>query len=220
MVAPLYFRETHIGLAVFEAGSGADEMVYDALPRLISSSLKGALLVQALVEKDKELERLADVDILTGIFDRRHFFELAEMEIARARRYKRPAAVIMIDIDHFKDVNDNFGHAIGDEVLRILADRLRGVLRQTDVLGRYGGEEFAVLLAETEPEMAKLVADRLCNRINDEPLSAGRRQIPLTISLGVSSLGDELQDLAGLLARADAAMYAAKHSGRNRVVFL
>jgi diguanylate cyclase (GGDEF)-like protein len=220
MVTPLFFRETHIGLAVFEASPGADEVVYDALPRLISSALQGALLVQAITERDKELERLATTDVLTGVASRRHFFTLGEMEVQRSRRYKRPAAAMMLDIDHFKQVNDTHGHTIGDDVLRIMAERLKGGLRQTDLLGRYGGEEFVVLLSETGAEMAKIVAERLLRQINSEPIATSGPSIPLTISIGVTSLGEDIQDLSGLLNRADAAMYAAKHSGRNRVVCL
>ncbi len=220
MVTPLYFRESQIGLIVFEASPGADEVVYDALPRLISSALQGALLVQTITERDKELERLATTDVLTGVISRRHFYDLGEMEVQRSRRYKRPAAAMMLDIDLFKQVNDTHGHNIGDEVLRIMADRLKGVLRQTDLLGRYGGEEFVVLLPETGTEMAKIVAERLRNVISHEPIATSGPGIPLTISIGVASLGEDIQDLTGLLNRADAAMYAAKRTGRNRVVCL
>jgi diguanylate cyclase (GGDEF)-like protein len=220
MLAPLFFREKNIGLAVFEASPGADEVVYDALPRLISSAVQGALLVQAITERDRELERLATTDTLTGIANRRQFFILAELDIQRARRYKRAAAVMMLDLDHFKQVNDSYGHAIGDEVLHTVAERLKNALRQTDLLGRYGGEEFVVLLSETGPELARTVAERLRKSIADEPIVTSGPIIPLTVSIGVASLDGDPADLSGLLNRADSAMYTAKNSGRNQVVCL
>lgn len=164
-----------------------------------------------------EVQQLAITDELTGLYNRRHFFELAEREFDRARRYGRPLATIMLDVDHFKQVNDTYGHAVGDQVLRALAKRCRENVRDVDLLARYGGEEFIVLLPESTLEGAYEVAQRLCGCVAEVPLESGRGSLTVTISVGVAAITQDCVDLETLLNRADAALYAAKRSGRNRV---
>ncbi|MBI5165622.1 MAG: diguanylate cyclase [Magnetospirillum sp.] len=166
-----------------------------------------------------ELRRLATTDPLTGAANRRQFMAIAEQEAERSARYRRPLAVLMLDIDHFKVVNDTHGHAVGDEVLKAVADACRAGLRDVDLLGRLGGEEFAVLLPETPLPGAIDVAERLCQAVARRavPLPGGA-QIRVTASLGVATYRGDAAQVDQLLARADAALYRAKAEGRDRVI--
>ena len=165
-----------------------------------------------------EVQRLAITDPLTGLYNRRGFSEIGYREVERARRYKRPLSVIMLDIDHFKKVNDTYKHAVGDEVLRILAQRCRNRTREVDILGRYGGEEIVILLPETDRAGGLQAAEHLRKDVAEEPFETEVGPLWITISLGVTdSMGGECE-LDELVDRADAAMYAAKQAGRNRVM--
>jgi len=167
----------------------------------------------------EEIQWLATTDALTGTHNRRNLFELGRLEIERARRYKHPLSVIMLDIDYFKRVNDTYGHGVGDQVLHSLAQECLDSLREFDILGRYGGEEFAVILPETDCADACKTAERLRLRIEEKPFITTHGELSLTISLGVAELDDDIPDLAILLDLADSALYIAKQSGRNRVEF-
>jgi len=167
----------------------------------------------------EEIQWLATTDGLTGTHNRRHLFELGRREIERARRYKHPLSAIMLDIDNFKQVNDTYGHSIGDQVLRALTRECLDSLREVDILGRYGGEEFAIILPETECQAACKTAERLRQRIENKPFKTTKGELLLTISLGVAELIDDIPDMATLLDLADSALYVAKQSGRNRVEF-
>ncbi len=165
-----------------------------------------------------EVQRLARIDELTELLNRRHFFERAEQELARAKRYKRPLSAILLDVDHFKRVNDTYGHAVGDEVLRVVAGRCRETVRTMDILGRYGGEEFVILVPDTsQAGTSEGLAERLRSSIAEEPIASDDGAIAVTISLGVAGLRHDEDDLASLLDRADTALYAAKEGGRNCV---
>lgn len=165
---------------------------------------------------EKQMTHLATTDGLTGLFNRRHFLELAEKEIQIALRYKNPVSMIMFDIDHFKSINDSFGHAIGDEVLRELARRVRQCMRETDYAGRLGGEEFAVICRAT-PNEAYILAERLRKAMEDTQVLCGNTRIPFTISLGIAGMEDSgAQNITELLKRADDALYKAKNAGRNQ----
>lgn len=165
-----------------------------------------------------ETRRLAITDGLTGVFNRRHFFELAEHEWNRAVRYPAPIAAMMIDADYFKRINDTFGHMIGDEVLRAIAVRCGETIRTIDVMGRFGGEEFAVLLPETTLEQARQAAERLRQYVAATPIITEAGSLPLTVSIGVASRETHAElTLDQLLDRADQALYMAKRQGRNRV---
>lgn len=168
---------------------------------------------------NKQVEKLATVDELTQLFNRRQFFFLAERELHRRGRSFRSLAVIMADIDHFKKINDTWGHPVGDAVLSEVARRLKAGLREMDIVGRYGGEEFSLMLLDTERGDALDAADRLRRSVESAPVNAGGRTIPVTISLGVSLRSQEEEtELETLIQRADKALYRAKESGRNRVV--
>lgn len=164
-----------------------------------------------------ELHRLATTDPLTGIANRRRFFEQAQHEVARAHRYGNPLALVMLDIDRFKTINDNHGHAAGDLALRETAQACQAEIREQDLLGRLGGEEFAILLPETSPLAAEALAERLRERVAAlAPVTANGLRLRLTASFGVTELGTG-EALDRFLARADAALYDAKHAGRNQV---
>jgi diguanylate cyclase (GGDEF)-like protein/PAS domain S-box-containing protein len=165
----------------------------------------------------EETQRLATIDALTGLDNRRRFFERATHEFARAQRHRRPLSALMVDVDHFKRANDTHGHAVGDGLLRGVAERVRHQLRQTDVVGRYGGEEFAIVLTETERGQAQWVAEQLRRKVAEAPFDTQGGPLTLTVSVGVASLVEPCADLDALLQRADQALYAAKHAGRDCV---
>jgi diguanylate cyclase (GGDEF)-like protein len=168
----------------------------------------------------QETQRLATTDALTGLSNYRHFHELLVLEVQRARRMDYPIGLIVMDLDHFKQVNDVHGHPTGDVALRQVAEQLRKRLRRTDVIGRVGGEEFAAILPGDGLAEVAIVAEKLRRAVEDlPPLSGGMTtaSTPLTLSLGGTSLGPDLVDADLLMARADQALYAAKRNGRNQV---
>ncbi len=173
--------------------------------------------VQQRKEAQKKLEELATIDGLTGITNRRHFFELGHREFRRSQRYGNPIAALMLDVDHFKDVNDTHGHGAGDDVLRVLAATLREELREVDLVGRYGGEEFAALLPETGAEGALVAASRVRGAVERMEIPTVAGPLRCTVSIGVASIAPGVTSLEQLLALADTALYEAKNAGRNRV---
>lgn len=167
---------------------------------------------------EHELEHLVQIDPLTGVFSRRHFMAMTERELANAARYSTPLSVLMLDIDNFKQVNDTYGHQIGDLVLQQFGKLFLELLREVDIVGRYGGEEFSVVLPKTDLIQAFEVSERLRRAIerNEIPLEHGL-PLKLTVSIGVSAFKDAAENVDALLARADLALYDAKHGGRNQV---
>ena len=164
-----------------------------------------------------EVRALSVTDLLTGCYNRRHIDERLPPEVVRAERYQRPLAIVFLDIDHFKQINDTHGHAAGDGVLRALGGILRGGLRdQLDWAGRYGGEEFLIVLPETGLDAAVHFADRLRQTIEQTPIKHGNVTLFVSASFGVAQLGEN-EDATDLLARADALLYRAKEAGRNCV---
>lgn len=166
---------------------------------------------------ERELAKMALFDSLTGALSRSAFFQQASKEFTRARRYHRPLSVIMLDIDHFKKINDRYGHSAGDYVLQIFVEAIQDVIRSTDFLGRIGGEEFALLLPDSPLAAAHMLAERVRERIIRYPYLAGEMLIEVTCSLGVAELVKEDKEFKVLLARADDALYRAKQQGRNQV---
>jgi len=164
----------------------------------------------------EEKERQARIDITTGIYNRRGLLELGKREIDRAHRYERPLAALMIDIDNFKQVNDTHGHAIGDIVLKELADILKENIRTIDILSRYGGEEFVILLPETTPESAFEIAERLRKKVSYHVFTPESLEIHITISIGLAFSSGDNNGLNDLIKRADNAMYMSKGEGRNQ----
>ncbi|WP_439537023.1 PAS domain S-box protein [Methyloversatilis sp.] len=165
---------------------------------------------------EEAIRILANTDALTGLANRRHFLEIAEEEFARAQRYNTPLAVLMADLDFFKGINDRYGHAGGDTVLRHFAITLSSLLRDSDSAGRVGGEEFAVLLPHTALDGAQAFAERLMECIATTPPDIDGTLAPYTLSIGISEFGPGSKDFSALLRCADDALYRAKHNGRNR----
>jgi diguanylate cyclase (GGDEF)-like protein/PAS domain S-box-containing protein len=168
----------------------------------------------------QEVQRLANQDPLTSCFNRRHFMSLAEQEVQRATRYRRPLSLLMLDLDHFKDFNDLYGHQIGDRLLCALVDLCQQQLRSVDTLGRYGGEEFVILMPETVRSGAAQAAERIRAAIADLELDTAAGQLSVTVSVGVASIEprkDPTPTLDALIKRADQALYKAKSDGRNCV---
>jgi diguanylate cyclase (GGDEF)-like protein len=169
-------------------------------------------------QRATDLETLAALDWLTGLYNRRHFANLGQAELARSQRYLRPLSVLMIDIDHFKEVNDQFGHPTGDRVIRGVANVLVATKREADVAARVGGEEFAVMLPETTEAAAVQMAERLREQLRLCPPVVGGEGLSITLSIGVAGATSETTDIDMLLACADHALYEAKNAGRDRVV--
>jgi diguanylate cyclase (GGDEF)-like protein/PAS domain S-box-containing protein len=164
-----------------------------------------------------KVQEMAMTDSLTNICNRRRFFELADAEFARSHRYQHPLSMIMMDIDHFKRVNDNHGHAVGDIVLKQVAAMCKSSLRTVDLFARYGGEEFVVMLPETTVEEASYTAERMRSVVACTPILVEKNLIQITLSFGVVELDESCKNIEELLDRSDQALYESKHNGRNRV---
>lgn len=173
--------------------------------------------VSELAQHAEMLERLASIDGMTGLYNRRHFLALAEVEWARFGRYARPLALLMIDIDLFKSVNDRYGHDVGDEVIKAVAGVLKNKKRASDIAGRLGGEEFALLLPEATLDSACIAAERLRRLLADHAVVVEGIRVPVTISIGASNANAKMRGIDELIKQADVALYDAKRSGRNRV---
>jgi diguanylate cyclase (GGDEF)-like protein/PAS domain S-box-containing protein len=168
-------------------------------------------------EATEALRRAVACDYLTGLANRRALFEACELEMQRWRRAPRPLSLVLIDADHFKRINDDFGHAAGDAVLRHLAAGLSATFRAMDVVARLGGEEFVVLLPGCDEQSAAAVAQRLCDHVAAQPVAVEGASVRYTVSLGVATMDAAVESVDALIERADRAMYAAKAGGRNRV---
>lgn len=168
-------------------------------------------------QNEAHLQYLAWRDPLTGLLNRRYFFERAEEEIFRSRRHQRPLSLLMFDIDRFKQVNDHYGHGVGDTVLQELSERCTEVSRSEDLLARMGGEEFALLMPDTDKIAASQIAERLRQTVGDTPILAAGQQVHCTVSLGVTTVLATDTRIENALGRADAALYCAKRGGRNQV---
>ena len=173
-----------------------------------------------IVRHARELERLATTDGMTGICNRRHFLTLAELEWNRTSRHNRPLSFLIFDIDYFKSINDRYGHQAGDEVIVHLANLAGSCKRASDVLARIGGEEFALLLPETDLAQAEIMAERLRREIATHPIVTASHPIPTTVSIGIAARSPEVSNVSQLMKAADQALYEAKRAGRNRVMCL
>ena len=169
------------------------------------------------VDASEKMMHATSCDDLTGLLNRRAFFDKAETELNRWRRSKRPLSVLIIDADHFKSINDRFGHDVGDSVLKALAVAIKRCVRQLDIISRIGGEEFAVLLPYTGIDDAKDLAERVRHCVANLMVEPGELDIALTISVGVAEMNDSVDDMRRLVKAADGALYRAKNAGRNQV---
>jgi diguanylate cyclase (GGDEF)-like protein len=172
--------------------------------------------VEALYHE--EIYRTMIVDGLTQAHNRRFLLEFLDRELARHQRHQRPLSLLLFDLDAFKRINDDWGHLTGDAVLRELAELVRARVRREDCFARWGGEEFAVALSETDPEAAELFAERVRKLVEEHEFQVNGERLPVTISIGVATAPPDLRDAETFLAKADALLYEAKRQGRNRVV--
>jgi len=219
--APIVAGDTRLGALVLYSLSSARRFserylsLVDAVGRQAGVAIQNSRLYE-------EIQQLAATDPLTGLYNRRHFYTLASHEFNMARRFNQSITAIMVDIDHFKRVNDTYGHLVGDIVLQNVANRCNESLRHSDILCRYGGEEFVILMTGTSLESALQIAERLRKRIADTPIETEGKSISITVSLGVAALGPymhpvSLTGLDILINRADQALFTSKQNGRNRV---
>lgn len=205
----------HVDIEAMNAGA-LDYLVKGELtPSALERSLRYALKLGDTLEA---LRLLATHDELTGLLNRREFDRLLAQEVERARRFAQPLGLVMADLDHFKSVNDQWGHQAGDDVLREVAARLGASVRSVDWTARLGGEEFGFLLVQADGASACGAAERLREAVAGAPVVAQGRSLAITISLGVAVLPDQGSTGADLMAAADQALYAAKRAGRNRVI--
>ncbi|PAS96265.1 MAG: hypothetical protein CGU28_09515 [Candidatus Dactylopiibacterium carminicum] len=208
--------EDHVGGAIFQFGwlrLGAGLLIMLSLQGLYFS-----VILFVALRLNMRLRHEVQHDPLTGLYNRRMFEDVATHERARWLRGGDPFAVLFIDLDHFKWINDGHGHAAGDEVLRTIASLLRRQLREADVIARFGGEEFCVLMPGQSAQNAAEIAERLCHAVADLCIQRQGQSIRLSVSIGVALPQGSVETLESVLARADQALYAAKQGGRNRVV--
>lgn len=202
--------------------AGADEYLVAPIdPELLHVRLRAGRrivdLQEQLIAAREAMRFQAEHDVVTGLPSRSRMSHVLDAELERARRFDTPVAVLMCDLDHFKQVNDAFGHAVGDYVLRAIAVRLRAGVRRYDTIGRYGGEEFAAVLPGCDRTLALEVAERLRAGVAATPVDSPSGQVRVTVSIGVATSDVHPARTEQLLAAADAALYRAKRSGRNRV---
>jgi diguanylate cyclase (GGDEF)-like protein len=177
-------------------------------------------VIRDISEKNKLMEELVIAsreDSLTSLFNRRHFTEILNGELDRFKRFKHECCLLMLDIDHFKQINDTFGHEAGDKALKELAKMLTQTVRKTDVVGRWGGEEFLVLLPETRLAAATKVAEKIRINIGTMEIRTAEGDMCFTVSIGVQEYNDDALSLDEFVKRVDKCLYVAKKSGRNRV---
>jgi diguanylate cyclase (GGDEF)-like protein len=228
-VVPLFLPPILLAMAIM-AIAGVERFVFvNAACFLLLSLAVGWLLARVMedsyrraYELEQALLRESRIDALTGVLNRRALEEQGASELSLCRRHKQPFAVLMIDLDHFKDVNDRFGHPVGDEVLRAVAGHCLGLIRDSDRFGRWGGEEFLAVLPETPREQAFALAERMRQAVANAGLEFGGDVQRVTVSIGVAgedvpAVGETADAWAALVKAADEGMYAAKAAGRNRV---
>lgn len=184
-------------------------VIYDVTDTVISK--------KELESANTSLEKQSRTDQLTQLNNRRYWEECLINEFNRCQRYGNDGCLLVLDIDHFKLVNDTFGHPAGDEVLRTIANIINGCIRRTDVAARYGGEEFSVILTDTSPGKAYAFADRLRKQVEEKKITYDEYELNVTISIGIAGITDQLVNYKTLIAQADKALYQAKEAGRNRV---
>lgn len=173
---------------------------------------------RALERANEQLAKLSMTDRLTGLLNRGTWENLVDAEYERFRRYGQATSLVMFDIDHFKPVNDTYGHLAGDEVIRHTADVTRNNIRQPDSAGRYGGEEFGIILPETDAESARVICERIREAIEKSTVSTSAGDIQYTVSMGIAQLTETPENYMQWMQKADEALYKAKESGRNKVV--
>jgi len=212
---PLILRGQVIGVLSVE--SEKKNAYTERQIRLVDTIAQQATIAMDNAKLFEQMQQLAITDGLTNLYNRRYFYMVLENEIERSRRYETPLSLIMMDIDHFKLVNDQYGHLAGDDVLESIAKLCKNLLRQTDEMFRYGGEEFTVLLPETNADLAVRVAERIRKTIAETTFKINDHHIRITVSLGVTQFDSDLSGPNEFIDAVDKALYTAKDAGRNCV---
>jgi len=220
LAVPIVKNDKVLGIVVLKSKQENAYTDYDA--EIVYNFLAQSGIAIENAKLFAEVKKLAVEDELTKIYNRRYFFELAEREFKLHKRYKelKLLSVVMLDIDDFKNINDTYGHYAGDKVLKIVAKKCKESLRETDLIGRYGGEEFAILLPHTEKQEAAIVVERLRKSIADCRIPYGDRIISITVSIGLAVMDERMQTLDQLMIKADEALYIAKSNGKNCIISL
>jgi diguanylate cyclase (GGDEF)-like protein len=216
VVVPLGFRGERLGLASLAYGA-PDTMLYEELRLVLSSAVTGALLARTVDQARREVEKLAITDPLTGIYNRRHLSERIRDEFVRMLRHPRSLSLALVDLDGFKQVNDRFGHEAGDRVLVTVAQRLRTGLREVDIVARFGGDEFVILLPETNGSQACMVCERILQALSGQPIDE-HGIVGATFGLATTDGDGTAIDQDHLLRRADHALLCGKRAGKGRVL--
>ncbi|MFH1413774.1 MAG: GGDEF domain-containing protein [Candidatus Omnitrophota bacterium] len=209
-VLPLMINKHNIGYLVAKGIRTEDKDKFNILAGQFLLGMKRALLYERIQE-------LSIIDSLTDVFNRRYFLQRFREELARSEKFQYKFSFVMVDVDHFKSYNDYYGHLVGDAILRDIAAILKENLRQIDFIGRYGGEEFSLILTETDKEQARFATERIRRAVESRLIRAYDEDLRVTISQGVSVFPDSGEDAQALIEGADKAMYAAKDLGRNKV---
>lgn len=224
LVLPFVQRDSQFGTLILRAAraerpfSLREISFFEIVAEAAASALEKAHLVDRIQQANRRLEQLAITDPLTGLYNRRYFFERLEQEFARARRYGNPLSCLILDVDNFKQLNDQWGHLTGDAVLREMARRIQQSIRRVDLPARYGGEEFVILLPQTDLSGAMVEAERIRQTIGGTPFPELPDHTQVTVSVGIAALDDTVNSVEDLIRQADNALYRAKSEGKNRCV--
>jgi len=209
-VLPLVIEKDVIGYLAASDVKKEDEDKFYILAQQFLAGIRGAHLF-------KKVQELTITDSLTQISNRRYFLQRFKEEMERSKKFKLKCSFLMVDIDHFKGFNDNYGHLVGDAILREITKTIQGNIRQIDFMGRYGGEELSIILVETDKEQARFVAERIRQTIESRQIKVYDEELKVTISIGITTFPHDASDNQTLIERGDQALYQAKQTGRNRV---
>lgn len=212
-VLPLNINKNTIGYLLTSRVREEERDKFHILSQQFLLGIKRALLY-------KKIQELAITDSLTKVFSRRYLLERLDEEIERSGKFKYSLSFLMLDIDHFKEYNDRYGHLVGDAILKEVANLIKEGIRQIDLVGRYGGEEFSIILAETGRDQASFIAERIRQAIESRNISVYDENLKVTVSIGISVLSDSYKTASTLIDTADKALYQAKEAGRNKVCIL
>jgi diguanylate cyclase (GGDEF)-like protein len=207
---PLEIDKTPLGYLAVSGVKEAEEDKFNILAQQFLLGAKRAHLYQ-------KIQELAITDSLTGSLSRGFYMERFKEELERSEKFRFNFSLLMADIDHFKQCNDNYGHLVGDAILKEVAKTLKENIRQIDLIGRYGGEEFSIILIETDKEGAKFAAERIRQALEARHIRVYDEDLKVTVSIGISTYPGDARDVQALIERADEALYQAKQGGRNRV---
>jgi diguanylate cyclase (GGDEF)-like protein len=210
IIVPLEIDRANAGYLIADGVEEGQRDKFNILAQQFVLGIKRAILYHRVQE-------LAITDSLTGVLSRRHWMERFDQELERSKKFKYPFSFLMVDIDHFKKFNDRYGHLVGDAILRGVSERIKENIRQVDLIGRYGGEEFSVILTETDKDGAFLAAERIRRAVEEEYINIYDESLNVSVSIGIAVFPEHASRTESLIEKADQALYQAKQTGRNKV---